>query len=65
MSKNFRQIRKILLQNGFNELSKRGKGGHIMFHNPTTGRKVTIPSHSKDIGIGLEKEIWKQAGLNF
>lgn len=64
MPKNFRQIRRILLKNGFIEMPKRGKGGHIMFFNPVTKRKLTLPSYSKDIGVGLEKEIWKQAGLD-
>lgn len=35
-----------------------------MFFNPVTKRKLTLPSHSKDVGVGLEKEIWKQAGLD-
>jgi len=64
MPKNFRQIQKILIKNGFKEQANRGKGGHRFFYNPTTNKKVTVPSHSGDIGIGLEKTIWKQAGLN-
>ncbi|MGV2876421.1 type II toxin-antitoxin system HicA family toxin [Macrococcus capreoli] len=63
MPKTYRQIRKILLKHGFIELSRRGKGGHVMFYNPTNKRKVTLPSHSGDVGLGLEKAIWKQAGL--
>lgn len=38
-------------------------GGHRHFKHPVKKGKVTIPFHSKEIGLRLAKSILKQAGL--
>jgi len=52
----------LLKKNGFIEI-KCGNGSHRKFQNPKTFKTVVIPYHNKDLGIGLEKAILKQAGL--
>lgn len=56
-----KQMIKLLKQNGFEEI--RQVGSHKQFLNKKTGRKVTVPYHSKDLTIGIEKSILKQAGI--
>ena len=52
---------KHLKRNGFVIVSQ--NGSHIKLHNPSTGRTVIVPYHSKDLKKGLEQAILKQAGL--
>jgi len=55
------QMIKRLKQNGFEEVSQ--KGSHLKLKNEQTGKQVIVPMHSKDLPIGTEKAILKQAGL--
>lgn len=57
-----KEMIKYLKQNGFVE-DKSPDGSHQNLHNPNTGRRTTVPMHSKELGKGLEQAILKQAGL--
>lgn len=55
------EIIKLLERNGFVWVG--GEGSHRKYRNKVTGRQVIIPYHKKDLHIGTEKSILKQAGL--
>lgn len=57
-----KQIIKLLEQNGFVYVS--ANGSHAKYHNPTTGKTTIVPVHAKDLKVGTEKNILKQAGIN-
>ena len=61
MTKKVREIVKILNGNGFIKIDQ--NSSHMKFYNPFTNRTVIVPNHRKDIPIGTEKSIWKQAGI--
>lgn len=52
---------KYLKANGFVVISQ--NGSHVKLKNPTTGKTVIVPYHSKDLKKGMEQAILKQAGL--
>lgn len=52
---------KILQKNGFKIISQ--NGSHVKLFNCKTNRTVIVPYHNKDLKIGLENAILKQAGL--
>lgn len=56
-----KQIIKLLKKNGF--IEKRQAGSHRMMYNPTKRISVVVPCHTKDLPIGTEQKILKQAGL--
>ena len=56
-----KEMIKLLKQNGFEEI--RQVGSHKQFLNRKTGKKTTVPFHNKDLPIGTEKNILKQAGI--
>ncbi len=56
-----KQMVKFLKEHGFEEISQ--KGSHLKLRNPETGRWTEVPMHAKDIPLGTEKAILKQAGL--
>lgn len=56
-----KEMIKHLKENGFEEVNQNGP--HIKLKNPTTGRTVIVPYHSKAMKKGLEQAILKQAGL--
>lgn len=57
-----KQIIKLLEQNGFVFVG--ANGSHAKYHNPTTGKTTTVPVHTKDLKVGTEKNILKQAGIS-
>jgi len=57
-----KEMVRLLKRNGFIEV-KCGNGSHRKLQNPKTNVTVIIPYHTKDLGVGLEKAILKQAGL--
>lgn len=61
MTKKVREIVKILNRNGFIKIDQ--NGSPMKFYNPFTNRTVIVTNHRKDIPIGTEKSIWKQAGI--
>ncbi len=56
-----KQMMKLLKANGFELVSS--NGSHHKFKNPGTGKIVIVPVHSKDLKLGTEQNILKQAGL--
>lgn len=61
MPKSAREILNILKKNGFKKIDQ--NGSHIKMYNSATKKTTIVPSHSGDVPIGTEKNIWKQAGL--
>ena len=57
-----KQVIKILKQNGF-ELDHT-TGGHYVFYNSITKKRVTVAYHTRDIPKGTLSAILKQAGLS-
>ena len=55
-----KQLRKLLTAAGW-EFLRHGKGDHEVWHNPTTGQKVTIDGGSKS--RHLANDLLKEAGL--
>ncbi len=56
-----REMEKLILADGW--MFKNQEGSHKNYIHPTKLGKVTIPFHKKDLPIGTEKSIKKQAGL--
>ena len=56
-----REMVRLLMQNGFVEVSQ--NGSHKKMFNATTNKTVIVPYHSKELKKGLEQVILKQAGL--
>jgi predicted RNA binding protein YcfA (HicA-like mRNA interferase family) len=56
------EVIKVLLENGF-ELDH-SKGSHRVYRNATTGKRVTVPYHKKDLPKGTLLAILRQAGLS-
>jgi predicted RNA binding protein YcfA (HicA-like mRNA interferase family) len=57
---NYNQVVKVLIQNGFVQVSQ--KGSHVKFSKDS--RKVIVPKHGKkDIPLGTLKSIEKQSGV--
>lgn len=59
----FREIIKILHDDGWRELPGRTKGSHIQLGHPTKPGRVTVPKHGGDIPLGTLNSILRQAGL--
>ena len=58
----FREVEKLILQDGWYEIKQ--VGSHQQYKHPTKPGKVTIPEHKgKDINLQVVKSILKQAGL--
>jgi predicted RNA binding protein YcfA (HicA-like mRNA interferase family) len=57
----FREIEKLVLQDGWYLSAVRGSHHH--YRHPVKTGKVTIPKHSGDIHIRVINSIKKQAGL--
>lgn len=56
-----KEMIRLLKANGFVEI--RQNGSHKFFENKMTGRRTTVPCHCRDLPVGTEKNILKQAGL--
>lgn len=56
-----REMVRLLMQNGFVEVSQ--NGSHKKLFNQVTNKTVIVPYHSKELKKGLEQSILKQAGL--
>ena len=55
-----RDIKRRLERDGW--VLDRTRGSHHVFRNPRTGEIVVLPHPKKDLGIGLVRAIYKQAG---
>lgn len=56
-----REMVRLLIQNGFDEVSQ--NGSHKKLYNSNTNKTIIVPYHSKELKKGLEQAILKQAGL--
>lgn len=56
-----KEMVKLLEKNGF--IKKNKNGSHQKMFNPRTNVTTVVPMHNKDLGVGIEKSILKQAGL--
>lgn len=56
-----REMIKLLKENGYETISQ--SGSHVKMRNLYNGKTVIVPYHSKDLKIGLEQAILKQAGI--
>ena len=56
-----REMVRLLIQNGFVEVSQ--NGSHKKLFNETTNKTIIVPYHSKELKKGLEQSLLKQAGL--
>jgi len=52
----------LLKKKGF--ILDRIKGSHHLYFNPTTGKRVVVPYHKKDLPKGTLLEILRQAGIS-
>jgi len=52
----------LLKKKGF--ILDRTKGSHHLYINPTTGKRVVVPFHKKDLPKGTLLEILRQAGIS-
>ncbi|QWT55614.1 type II toxin-antitoxin system HicA family toxin [Christensenella sp. MSJ-20] len=59
----YREVMKLLRDDGWREIPERTRGSHIQLRHPTKPGKVTVPSHTGDIPPGTLNSILKQAGL--
>lgn len=57
----FREMEKILLDNGWYLVDVRGS--HHQYKHDTKSGKVTVPNHRGDIPLRVANSILKQAGL--
>ena len=62
MPMTLKEMVKLLKSHGFVEI--RQTGSHKQFVNKVNGRRVTVPHHNRDLNIGTEKSILKQAGIS-
>lgn len=51
---------------GCQEVPRRGKGSHRLWHNPASDRFATVPDHgSKDLKTGTLRAAVRQLGLDW
>ncbi len=62
----YREIARKLKALNCQELPRRGKGSHIIWHNPANGRIAPVPDWgTKDLKIGTLRAIIRQLGLEW
>ncbi len=59
----YRDVARRLRRFGF-EFDRQGAGSHEIWRQSTTGRKVTIPCHAKDMAEGTLRAILREAGID-
>ena len=57
----FRELDRILKENGWERDSKGAGSSHVMYRKG--GKKVPVPNHSGDIPTGTLSAIYRQTGL--
>jgi predicted RNA binding protein YcfA (HicA-like mRNA interferase family) len=55
-----RDIRRRPERDGW--ILERVRGSHHIFRNPSTGAIIVLPHPKKDLGVGLARAMYKQAG---
>lgn len=62
----YKEIARRLKTLGCEELPRRGKGSHHIWHNPANGRIAPLPNWgAKDLKIGTLKAVIRQLGLEW
>ncbi|MCL2560396.1 MAG: type II toxin-antitoxin system HicA family toxin [Turicibacter sp.] len=56
-----KQMMKYLKERGFVKISQ--NGSHVKMRNPYSGKQTVVPYHKKDLPVGTESSILKQASL--
>jgi predicted RNA binding protein YcfA (HicA-like mRNA interferase family) len=59
----YREVARKLRAFGF-ALDRPGPGSHEVWRNAATGRKVTLPHHTRDLAEGTLRAILREAGIN-
>ena len=59
----YREVARRLRLFGFS-FDRHGPGSHEIWRKNSTGRKVTIPHHSKDLAEGTLRAILREAGID-
>ncbi len=59
----FREVARKLRAFGY-VYDRPGPGSHEVWRHVTTGRKVTLPHHSRDMAEGTLRAILREAGIN-
>ena len=57
----FREMDKLLKADGWYEIKQ--VGSHHQYKHPTKKGRVTVPHPKKDMPLGTQKSILKQAGI--
>jgi predicted RNA binding protein YcfA (HicA-like mRNA interferase family) len=59
----YREVARKLRTFGF-AFDRPGPGSHEVWRNAATGRKVTLPHHSRDMAEGTLRAILREAGID-
>jgi predicted RNA binding protein YcfA (HicA-like mRNA interferase family) len=59
----YRDVARKLHTFGFT-FDRGGPGSHEIWRHTTTGRKVTLPHHSRDMAEGTLRSILREAGID-
>ncbi|MCH8333977.1 type II toxin-antitoxin system HicA family toxin [Candidatus Sumerlaeota bacterium] len=59
----YREVAKKLRTFGF-RFDRPGPGSHEVWRHVQTGRKVTIPRHSREMAEGTLRAVLRQAGID-
>jgi predicted RNA binding protein YcfA (HicA-like mRNA interferase family) len=59
----YREVARKLRACGFT-FDRPGPGSHEIWRNPETGRKVTLPHHSRDMAEGTLRAVLREAGVD-
>jgi predicted RNA binding protein YcfA (HicA-like mRNA interferase family) len=59
----YREVARKLRAFGFT-FDRPGPGSHEVWRNPATGRKDTLPHHSRDVAEGTLRAILREADIN-
>jgi len=59
----YREVARRLRSLGFS-FDRHGPGSHEVWRHATTGRKVTLPHHARDMAEGTLRAILREAGIS-
>lgn len=59
----YREVARRLRRFGF-VFDRQGPGSHEVWRQTTTGRKVTVPHHARDMAEGTLRAILREAGID-
>jgi predicted RNA binding protein YcfA (HicA-like mRNA interferase family) len=59
----YREVARRLRAFGF-AFDRSGAGSHEVWRHTSTGRKVTVPHHARDVAEGTLRAILREAGID-